>query len=346
MSSKDQAALPAGGHLVSGARKAAIVMMVIGDERSGKVFKHLQEDEIEKVAREIASLDTVSADLGERVLQEFQELVSAARLLQVGGVEQARRMLTKSLGPDVARRLFDRVMRSFRMNDGFAALEKTNPQQLSKFILGEHPQTIALILAHLNPGHAASLAAQLPGDLRADVLLRMASIEEISPEVIGRISQVIEQRLKTVGGPSREQRGGVRAVAELFNRLDRTISAPALEGIETVAPEMAVAIRNLMFVFEDLLNVEESGIREIINRADKKALTVSLKGASEEIRSRFFQNMSKRAGELLREEMEVMGAVRLREVEKAQQEIVAIARKLEEEGLITTGAGAGEAYVV
>jgi flagellar motor switch protein FliG len=152
--------------------------------------------------------------------------------------------------------------------------------------------------------------------------------------------------LKTVGGPSREQRGGVRAVAELFNRLDRTISAPALEGIETVAPEMAVAIRNLMFVFEDLLNVEESGIREIINRADKKALTVSLKGASEEIRSRFFQNMSKRAGELLREEMEVMGAVRLREVEKAQQEIVAIARKLEDEGLITTGAGAGEAYVV
>ena len=331
---------------LSGARKAAIVMMALGDERSGRVFKFLQEDEIERIAREVAALGAVSADLGEQVLEEFQQLASAAQLLQVGGVDQAKRLLSKSLGQDTARRVFERVMRSFHMTEGFATLEKTNPQQLSKFILGEHPQTIALILAHLNPVHAAQLASQLPDQLRADVLLRMASIEEISPEVIGRISNVIEQRLKTVGGSSQEQRGGVRAVAELFNRLDRNVSAPALEGIEAVAPDMAVAIRNLMFVFEDLLNIEESGIREIINRADKKVLTVALKGSSEEIKARFFQNMSKRASELLREEMEVMGAVRLREVEKAQQDIVAIARKLEEEGLITTGAGAGEAYVV
>lgn len=331
---------------ISGARKAAILMMAIGEERSAKVFKFLQEDEIERVAREVASLGVVSADVGEQVLEEFQQVASAAELVQVGGMEQARRMLGKSLGPDVSRRVFDRVSRSFNATGGFAALEKTNPQQLSKFILGEHPQTIALILAHLNPMHAADLAAQLPDDLRADVLLRMASIEEIAPEVIGRISAVIEQRLKTVGNRTRQQRGGVRAVAELFNRLDRSLSQRALERIDDVAPDMAVAIRNLMFVFEDLLNIEESGIREIINRADKKALTVALKGASEEIRSRFFDNMSKRASELLKEEMEIMGAVRLREVEKAQQEIVAIARKLEEEGLITTGAGAGEAYVV
>ena len=331
---------------LSGARKAAILMMAIGEERSSRIFRFMQEDEIEKVAREIASLGHIAADLGEQVLEEFQSLASAAELMQSGGVEQARRLLAKSLGPEVARRVFDRVMRSFKQNEGFLALEKTNPQQLSKFILGEHPQTIALILAHLNPIPAAQLASQLPDHLRADVLLRMASIEEISPEVSGRISNVIEQRLKTVGGPSREQRGGVRAVAELFNRLDRSISQPALERIEAVSPDMAVAIRNLMFVFDDLKNVEESGIRELINRADKRALTISLKGASEEIRARFFQNMSKRASELLKEEMEVMGAVRLREVEKAQQEIVAIARKLEEEGLITTGAGAGEAYVV
>ena len=334
------------GPVITGARKAAIVMMVIGEERSGKVFKHLQEDEIERVAREVANMGAVSTEIGEKVLDEFQHLLSAAKLLQVGGVEQAKRLLSKSLGPDMARRVFERVMRSFNMAEGFATLEKTNPQQLSKFILGEHPQTIALILAHLNPSHAANLASQLPDELRGDVLLRMASIEEISPEVIGRIANVIEQRLKTVGGSSQEQRGGVRAVAELFNRLDRSISGPALESIEGVAPDMAVAIRNLMFVFEDLLNIEESGIREIISRADKKALTISLKGASEEIRNRFFSNMSKRASELLKEEMEVLGAVRLREVEKAQQDIVAIARKLEEEGLITTGAGAGEAYVV
>ena len=331
---------------LSGARKAAILMMALGEERSSLIFRFMQEEEIEKVAREIASLGQVSVDIGEQVLEEFQSLASAAELIQSGGVEQARRLLAKALGPDVARRVFDRVMRSFKQNEGFLALEKTNPQQLSKFILGEHPQTIALILAHLNPIPAAQLASQLPEQLRADVLLRMASIEEISPEVIGRISSVIEQRLKSVGGPLREQRGGVRAVAELFNRLDRSISQPALERIEAASPDMAVAIRNLMFVFDDLKDIEESGIREIINRADKRALTISLKGAAEEIRARFFNNMSNRAAELLREEMEIMGAVRLREVEKAQQEIVAIARKLEEEGLITTAAGAGEAYVV
>ncbi len=331
---------------LSGARKAAILMMALGEERSSLIFRFMQEEEIEKVVREIASLGQVSVDIGEQVLEEFQSLASAAELIQSGGVEQARRLLAKALGPDVARRVFDRVMRSFKQNEGFLALEKTNPQQLSKFILGEHPQTIALILAHLNPIPAAQLASQLPEQLRADVLLRMASIEEISPEVIGRISSVIEQRLKSVGGPLREQRGGVRAVAELFNRLDRSISQPALERIEAASPDMAVAIRNLMFVFDDLKDIEESGIREIINRADKRALTISLKGAAEEIRARFFNNMSNRAAELLREEMEIMGAVRLREVEKAQQEIVAIARKLEEEGLITTAAGAGEAYVV
>src|SRR5262249_35985472 len=156
-------------------------------------------------------------------------------------------------------------------------------------------------------GSAAQLITQLPDELRADVLMRMASIEDISPDVISRISGVIDQRLKTLGGPSREQRGGVRAVAELFNRLDRSVSQPALERIESDSPDMAVQIRNLMFVFDDLGTVEDNGIREIVNRADKKVLTVALKGASEDIRNRFFQNMSKRACELLKEEMELMG---------------------------------------
>lgn len=331
---------------LSGVRKAAIVLMAIGEENSSKVFKYLQEDEIERLVRELAALSSVPAEVGERVLDEFHQLTSAAEYITSGGVEHARRLLTKTLGPDVSRRILDRVIKSFHASEGFATLEKTNPQQLSKFILGEHPQTIALILAHLNPTSAAQLVSQLPDEMRADVLMRMASIEEISPEVISRISSVIDQRLKTLGGPTREQRGGVRAVAELFNRLDRSVSQPALDRIESASPDMAVAIRNLMFVFDDLKNIEDVGIREIVNRADKKTMTVALKGAAEEIRHRFFQNMSKRAGELLKEEMEIMGAVRLREVEKAQQEIVAIARKLEEEGVITTGAGAGEPYVV
>jgi flagellar motor switch protein FliG len=277
------------------------------------------------------------------VLDEFNQM--AAVYIHEGGLEHAKRLLTASLGAEGSRRIMDRIIKSFVANAGFATLERANPQQLSKFILGEHPQTIALILAHLNAGAAALLVSQLPDDMRADVLIRMASLEDISPELIGRISSVIDARLKTLGGPTRAQRGGVRAVAELFNRLERGISGPALERIEAESPDIGVAIRNLMFVFDDLKGVEENGIREIANRADKKVLTVALKGASEEIRQRFFGNMSKRAVDLLKEEMEVMGAVRLRDVEKAQHEIVGIARKLEEEGLITTGAGAGEPYV-
>jgi flagellar motor switch protein FliG len=328
-----------------GVRKAAIVVMALGEEASTKVFKFLHEEEIERVAREVAVLGTVQAETNLAVLDEFSQLVAATEYMTSGGVDHARRLLSKTLGPEASRRMIDRVLKSFSSSAGFASLEKTNPQQLSKFILAEHPQTIALILAHLNAGSAAQLVALLPDELRADVLQRMASIEEISPEVIARISGVIDQRLKTLGGRKGEQHGGVRAVAELFNRLDRGISQAALERIEAANPEMAVSIRNLMFVFDDLRNVEDAGIREIVNRAVKKTLTVALKGASDDIKQRFWGNMSKRAADLLAEEMELMGAVRLRDVESAQHEIVAIARKLEEEGLISTGAEAGEPYV-
>ncbi|MGD9906855.1 MAG: flagellar motor switch protein FliG [Vicinamibacterales bacterium] len=330
---------------MSGARKAAILMMALGEERSAEVFKHLQEHEIEALAREVAAINTVSTEVGVDVLDEFSQLTTAADHIANGGVDHARRLLVKSLGPDSARRILDRVTASSTATAGFASLEKANPQQLSKFILGEHPQTIAVILAHLNAASAAQLVTLLPDDLRADVLMRMASIDEILPEVIARISSVIDQRLKQLGGASREQHGGVKAVAELFNRMERGLSQRALETVEERSQDLAVQIRNLMFVFDDLASVEDTGIRELVNRADKKSLTIALKGASEAIRERFFSNMSKRAGELLKEEMDLMGAVRLREVEKAQQEIVAIARKLEDEGVITTG-NAGEPYVV
>jgi len=320
--------------------------LMIGEDASASIFKHLSEDEIELLLGEMASLGRVSTKVGEQVLEEFHQTTQAAEHVARGDLEFAKRVLVKSFGPEAARRMIERVMRSFQSNAGFASLEKADPQQLSKFILGEHPQTIALILAHLQPVNAAQLATLLPEELRVEVLTRMASLEDISPDVVSRISSVIETRLKALGGPSREQHGGVRAVAELFNRLERTVSTPVLESIEEQRPDLTVAIRNLMFVFDDLVNVDDNGMREIIQRADKKGLTIALKGASDEIRVRFFGNMSKRAGEMLKEEMDVLGAVRLRDVEKAQQEVVAIARKLEEEGLIQTGAAAGEAYVV
>ena len=332
---------------ITGARKAAILLLTLGEAPSAEVFKHLHEDEVEVIAKELTDMGVVAAESTERVLDEFSQMVSSGNGSTHGSVDYARRLIDKSKGVDASRRILDRVVTKKRSNAGFTSLEKADPEQLSKFILAEHPQTIALILAHLKAGSAAQLVSLLPNSLRADVLTRMANLDEISPDVITQISALIDQRLTTLGGgPSREQHGGVRAVAELFNRLDPNLSKSVLEAIETDAPDLAVSIRNLMFVFEDLRNIEDQGLREIIQRADKKVLTVALKGASEDIRTRFFANMSKRAGDLLKEEMEVLGAIRLREVEKAQQDIVAICRKLEEEGVIVTGAAAGEAYVV
>lgn len=341
---------PAVAHLpapeLNGVKKAAILTLMVGEDTASQIFKFLSEEEIERIAREVATLGRVASDHGTGVLEEFHSMWQAADYLTRGGVEYAKKLLVKTLGQEMARRVLDRVVKSFESTMAFNALEKADPQQLSKFILTEHPQTIALILAHLKPAQASSLLNSLPEDLRVDVLTRMASLDEISPEVITRISSVIEQRLKSVGGATHESYGGVRAVAELLNRLDRGVSQPVLEAIENQSPDLAVSIRNLMFTFDDLVGVEDSALREIIQRADKKVLTIALKGASEDIRGRFFQNMSKRAAEMVKEEMEVLGAIRLREVEKAQHEVVAIARKLEEEGLLTTGAAAGEPYVV
>ncbi|MEO7270421.1 MAG: flagellar motor switch protein FliG [Vicinamibacterales bacterium] len=330
---------------LTGVRKAATLTLLLGEDTITQVFKYLNEDEIEQIAREVAVMGSVKAQSGEDVLDEFNNMWQAAEFVARGGIDYAQKLLVKSLGHDMAKRLLDRLVKSFESTVVFTALEKADPQQLSKFILAEHPQTIALILAHLKPAQASQLVGLLPDEVRVDVITRMASLDEISPEVITRISSVIEQRLKSLGGGTHELYGGVRAVAELLNRLDRGISSPVLEAIEGEAPDLAVSIRNLMFVFEDLGAVDDTAIREIIQRADKKVLTISLKGTTEVIRNRFFENMSKRAGDLIREEMEVLGAIRLREVEKAQQDIVAIARKLEEEGLLQTGAAAGEAYV-
>ncbi len=330
----------------SGAKKAAILTLLLGEERASNILKNLTEDEIEKIAREIAILGTVQLSDSEQVLSEFHKEMVSSGITARGGVSTVRRFLDKSLNADTAQSVYERVTKSVKRTAGFTTLTMTDPQQLSKFVLSEQPQTIALILAHLDGAHAAQLVNLLPEDLRTDVITRMANLDEISPEVVAQISSVIDQRLKSLGATSHEAYGGVRAVAELLNRLERTTSQSVLDDVESDSADLAVSIRNLMFVFDDLINVEDTALRELVQRADRKTLTIALKGASEAIRERFFLNMSKRASGVLQEEMDVLGAVRLREVEAAQQEVVGIARKLEEEGLLTTGAAAGEAYVV
>ena len=330
---------------LTGMQKAAVLMVSLGDDTAANIFKYLEEDEIQTISREIAVTKHVQPEQAEEVMEEFHTMAQARSYISQGGIEYAKKLLIKSVGPEVARKIIDRLVKALESSAGFTSLERANPQQLSKFIQNEHPQTIALILAHLNASQAAELISSLPEALRSDVARRMASLQEISPEVVRRISMILEQKLEALGTFATEAYGGVRAVAELFNRMDRTTGRSVLEKIETENPQLAASIRDLMFVFDDILLIDDTGIAEILKRADRKVLTIALKGTSEELQNQFFRNMSTRAVELIKEEMEFMGPVKLKDVEKAQHEIVEIVRQLEEEGVISIGGGGGEDYV-
>ena len=328
----------------TGLRKAAILMLSLGEDAAAEVFKHLREDDIEQLTREISMIGIIQPTEKDTILEEFYTLSMAKSYVAEGGVEYAKAILIKSLGPEEARKIIDRIMKMLQSTEGFYSLENIDPTQLSKFIQNEHPQTVALILAQLDSTKAAELLTALPENLRANVALRMASLKDISPDVVERVSAFIAKKLKAIGSFGRESHGGVRAVAEVLNRMERSTSRGVLEKVEQENPQLAISIRDMMFVFDDLLLVDDAGIREILQRADKKALTLALKGTSPELQQLFFKNMSQRAVEIMKEEMEVLGPVKVREVEKAQQEVVALVTKLNEEGVITVGGG-GDEYV-
>jgi len=274
-------------------------------------------------------------------------MTTAREFVVRGGMEYATKMLNAAFGPGVARRLLERLSNSVGSDIGtFDVLHSADPQQLAKFIHNEHPQTIALVLSHLKTSQAAALLISLPPAIRTDVAIRMASLDQISPEIVQKIASVIGQKLKALGEFSRESAGGTRAVAELFNRLDSGVTKEILAGIEKQEPELFEAIRHLMFVFEDLLLVDAQGIKEIISKVDRKVLTVALKGTSERLRNWIFAAMSESGAEMLREDIEALGPLRIREVEAAQQQIISLVRKLEAEGLITSKSTGGEQYVV
>ncbi|HJV91816.1 MAG TPA: flagellar motor switch protein FliG, partial [Holophagaceae bacterium] len=276
---------------LTGLQKTAILMVSLGDDTASSIFKYLEEDEIQQISREIAVTKHVQPEQADEVIEEFHTMAMAKSYISQGGIEYAKKLLIKSVGPEVARKIIDRLVKALESSAGFTSLERANPQQLSKFIQSEHPQTIALILAHLNASQAAELISSLPEALRSDVAMRMASLQEISPEVVRRISLILEQKLEALGSFATEAYGGVRAVAELFNRMERNVGRTVLEKIETENPQLAASIRDLMFVFDDILLVDDNGINEILKRADKKTLTVALKGTSEELQNQFFRNM-------------------------------------------------------
>jgi flagellar motor switch protein FliG len=331
----------------SGLQKAAVLMVTLGDELSGMVLKHLEEDEVAAIGKEVARISAITAAEAESILDEFYQMSMAQDYVLKGGIEYARKMLINAFGPEMATRILDRLVKLLGHDTAsFDALQKADPQQLAKFIHSEHPQTIALILSHLGPSQAAGLLFSLPPEIRADVALRMANLEQISPDIISRIAGIIGQKLKALGELSRESYGGVRAVAEMFNRLDSATSKEILDTIEAQDPNLAETIRHLMFVFEDLLLIDQNGIKEILARVDRKLLTLALKGTSEQLKNHFMQCMSQRGAEMLREDMEALGPVKIKEVEAAQQQIIAVVRQLEAEGVLSLKGAVGEQYVV
>ena len=331
---------------VAGIRKAAILTVLLGDEASAGVFRYLQEDEVQEISREISRLGKIDPEVADTVLDEFHRMTTAQTLVARGGAEFAKRLLVKAFGGDASKKLLDRLNISLQNTlVGFDSLQKADPAQLSKFIASEQPQTIALVLAHLNSSQAAALLSSLPAPLRADIVMRMAGLEQISPEIISKITTILEQKLRSLGDFNRESYGGIRAVAELINRMETKSAASILEKIENENPALALSIRNLMFVFDDVMLIDDQGMREIIQRIDKKTLTIALKGCSEELKVQFFRNMSSRAVGMLKEDMDVLGPVKVRDVEASQQQIVAVIRKLDEDGIINLKGGGGDEYV-
>ncbi len=331
---------------LTGVQKAAVLLVTLGEESSAEVLKHFSEDEIGLIARAIARAPNISSQQAETVLDEFHKMTIAQDFVVRGGVNYARKMLTKAFGPESAKKLIDRLMKAIGSDgDDFDVLQRADPQQLAKFIHNEHPQTVALVLSHLNSTQAASLLTSLPQKLRSDVAVRMATLDQISPEVINKIAHVIGQKLKSLGEFSRESYGGVQAVADMFNRLDSGSSKTILTDIEQQAPQLFETIRELMFVFEDLLLIDQGGVKEILAKVDRKILTVALKGTSGQLQDHLFGSMSQRGAEMLKEDIEALGPIKIRDVETAQQQIISVVRQLESEGVVSLKGTVGEQYV-
>ena len=332
---------------LTGIEKAAILLVVLGDQAGSHLVKQLTENDVDLISREVARLKKVSPEDAEAVLEEFYQLTSAREYFVRGGVDYAKRMLMKAFGPDASKRLIDRLVTGLGEDMAtFDALQKADPQQLAKFLHSEHPQTIALVLAHLNTSQAAALLASLPAPMRGDVAWRMASLDQISPEVIGKIALVIGQKLNSLGQFSHESYGGVRAVAEMFNRLDSAITKDILSSIEQQDAALVENIRHLMFVFDDLIQLDAMAVTEVLSRVDRKVLTVALKGTGDRLKNLFLERMSQRGADMMREDMEALGPVRIKDVEAAQQQVIGVVRTLEAEGVLSLHGTVGEQYVV
>ncbi|MCM1268286.1 MAG: flagellar motor switch protein FliG [Bacteroidales bacterium] len=330
---------------ISGIQKAAILMIALGPEKSAAIFKHLKEDEVEELTLEIANTRSITPQVKESVINEFYQVCLAQQYIAEGGINYAKELLEKSFGADKAMDVIGKLTASLQVKP-FEFVRKADAAQLLNFIQDEHPQTIALILSYLAPGQAAVIVSALPPDRQADVTKRIAVMDRTSPDVIKEVEKVLESKLSSLVNQDYTIIGGVDAVVEILNTVDRGTEKHIMETLEIEEPELADEIRKKMFVFEDILLLDDRAIQRVLRDVDNSDLAIALKGSNEEVQNAIFNNLSKRLAVMIKEDMEFMGPVRMKDVEEAQQKIVNIIRKLEDAAEIVISRGGGDEIIV
>jgi len=337
--------MPADKTKLSGVRKAAILLTILGEETAATVFRDLDPIDLQHDADEVANLGKIPVELSIQVIEEYQRMTQAQDYLAQGGYDLARRVLIKAFGESEAEGILQRLTKARDLKP-VEALQRADPQKLARFLEAEHPQTIALILGQLGDRQASALLMSLPIEIRAEAVKRLANLRRFSPEMAEKVSLVLSQRLESVGEQGKRAYSGFQSAADIMNCIDTTVAQEILASIENVEPTLAISIRDLMFTFEDFIQVGEAHIRELTGAIDKRTLAMALKGTNEELKNHFFRTMSSRAVEMLKEDVESLGAVRSKDAIKAQTEIVAIARQLESEGKIVLKGEANEEFLV
>jgi len=329
----------------TGRQKAAIFLVTLGSEISAEIFKYLREDEIETLTFEIARLETIEPDQKDMILQEFQDLMMANQFISTGGIDYARELLEKSLGSQKAIDIINRLTSSLQVRP-FDFIRRTDPAHLLNFIQQEHPQTIALILAYLEPNKSSVILQNLPHEVQSDVARRIATMDRTSPEVLREVERVLEKKLSSLSSEDYTAAGGVESIVEILNLVDRASEKQIIEALEDEDPELAEEIKKRMFVFEDIVMLDDRAIQKVMREVDSQELAKALKSVDTEVQDKIFRNMSKRAAGMLKEDMEYMGPVRLKDVEEAQQKIVSIIRHLEDTGEIVVARSGEDELVV
>ena len=330
---------------LNGVQKAATLLIALGPERSALIFKYLKEEEIEDLTLEIANTRSVTPQVKEQVISEFYEVCLAQQYIAEGGIGYARELLEKALGSEKAMDVIGKLTASLQVKP-FEFIRKTEASQLLNFIQDEHPQTIALILSYLNPSQAALIVSALPPDRQADVAKRIATMDRTSPDVIKDVEKILESKLASLVNQDYTIIGGVDAIVEILNTVDRSTEKHIMEVLEMDEPELADEIRKRMFVFEDILLLDSRAIQRVLRDVDNSDLAIALKSANEEVQNAIFDNLSKRLAAMIREDMEFMGPVRMKDVEEAQQKIVNIIRALEDSNEIVISRGGGDEIIV